>query len=248
VAPFLFYDYSTGFTVTGNDTLKASRIYNYDLRYEIYPGRGQVFSITGFYKKFKSPIEAVYQLNAVNPNITFQNSPDAAVSGFETEIRIVPGALLNTAAKFLNNLTLLANYAYINSKVVIPFSADIKIDRRLQGQAPYVFNTGLIYNDVKNEFGFSAFVNRTGARIFYGGNNYFADVWENGRTVVDCQISKSFYKQKVEVALNFKDLLAQKQYFFEDKNNNKKYDAVIDNDVQITTYGKLITLNIVMKF
>ena len=75
IAPFLFYDYSTGFSVAGNDTLVTAQIKNYDLRYEIYPGRGQVFSISGFHKKFKGPIEQVYQLNAVNPNINFQNTP-----------------------------------------------------------------------------------------------------------------------------------------------------------------------------
>ena len=244
VAPFLFYDYSTGFTVSGNDTLKASKIYNYDIRYEIYPGRGQVLSITGFYKKFKTPIETVYQLNAVNPNISYQNSPDATNVGFETEIRIIPGAILNKESKILNNVTLLANYAYINSKVTIPYSADVKIDRRLQGQSPYVFNAGFIYNDQKNTFGFSAFVNKTGPRVFYGGNNYFADVWENGRAVLDCQFSKSLFKQKMELSLNIKDLLAEKQYFFEDKKNNKKFDAAIDNQVQTTTFGKLVTLNI----
>ncbi len=248
IAPFLFYDYSTGFTVSGNDTLKAARIYNYDLRYEIYPGRGQVFSITGFYKKFKTPIETVYQLNAVNPNISYQNSPDATNIGAEAEIRILFGSLLKSKGAFLNNLTLMANYAYIKSKVIIPYSDEIKVERSLQGQSPYVINGGLLYNDEKHGFGLSAFVNRTGARIFYGGNNYFPDVWENGRTVVDFQITKSFIKQRLEIRANAKDLFAQRQYFFEDENNNKKLDMDSDNLVQTTTFGRVLSINIAYKF
>ncbi len=248
VAPFLFYDYSTGFTVTGNDTLKAAKIYNYDLRYEIYPGRGQVFSVTGFYKKFKTPIETVYQLNAVNPNISYQNSPDATNIGAEAEVRILVGSLFRSKGAILNNLTMMANYAYIKSRVVIPYSDEIKVERSLQGQSPYVLNGGLLYNDEKYGFGFSAFVNRTGARIFYGGNNYFPDVWENGRTVVDFQVSKSFMKQRLEIRANAKDVFAQKQYFFEDKNNNKRLDMDTDNLVQTTTFGRVLSLNITYKF
>ena len=248
IAPFLFYDYSTGFTVTGNDTLQAAKIYNYDVRYEIYPGRGQVFSITGFFKKFNSPIETVYQLNAVNPNISYQNSPDATNIGVEAEVRLVLGSLLKKKGAFLNNLTVMANYAYIKSKVVIPYSDSIKVERQLQGQSPYVVNAGLIYNDEKHAFGFSGFINATGPRIFYGGNNYFADVWENGRTSIDFQVSKSFFKQKLDIRLNVKDILAQKLYFFEDKNNNKKLDIDTDNLVQTTSYGSVISLNVAYKF
>ena len=248
IAPFLFYDYSTGFTVTGSDTLQASRIHNYDVRYEVYPGKGQVFSITGFYKKFKNPIETVYQLNAVNPNISYQNSPDATNIGFDAEIKIILGSLLKKQGAFLNNLTVLANYAYINSKVIIPFSEEIKVQRRLQGQSPYIINAGFIYNNEKSLFGISAFINRSGPRIFYGGNNFFPDVWENGRTVVDFQISKSLFKQKVDIRLNVKDLLARKQYFFEDMNNNKRLDMDSDNLVQTTSFGSVISLNISYKF
>ena len=248
IAPFLFYDYSTGFTVSGNDTLQTAKIQNYDVRYEIYPGRGQVFSLTGFYKKFKNPIETVYQLNATNPNISYQNSPDATNIGAEAEVRILLGSLMRKKGAFLNNLTVLANYAYIKSKVVIPYSDEIKVERQLQGQSPYVVNAGLIYNDEKNGFGISGFINRTGPRIFYGGNNYFPDVWENGKTMLDFQLSKTFMKQKLEIRANVKDLLAQKQYYFEDKNNNKKLDIDKDNLVQTTTYGRVITLNIAYRF
>ena len=89
---------------------------------------------------------------------------------------------------------------------------------------------------------------RVGPRIFYGGNNIFPDLWENGRTVVDFQLSKSLFKQKMDIRLNVKDLLTQKQFYFEDKNNNKKLDIDTDNLVQTTSYGSVISLNVAYKF
>ena len=247
IAPFLFYDYSTGFTVSGNDTLKTARITNYDVRYEIYPGKGQVFSVSGFYKKFRDPIENVYQENAVNPNLNYQNSPDATNIGVEAEIRLSLGSLVKNKGQFFNNLTIMANYAYINSKVVIPYSEERKVERRLQGQSPYIINTGILYTDEKNGFGWSAFANKSGARIFYGGNNYFPDLWENGRTTVDLQLYKTFFKKKLDVRLTAKDIFSPQLYFFEDKNNNKKLDTDKDNIVQANTFGKIFSINLTYK-
>lgn len=136
----------------------------------------------------------------------------------------------------------MTNFAYIKSKVIIPYSDEIKIERTLQGQSPYVINSGLMYNDEKHSFGLSAFINRIGPRIFYGGNNYFPDVWENGRTVIDFQFNKSLLHQKLELRISAKDLLAPKQYYFEDKNNNKKLDIETDNLVQTTTFGRVISI------
>ncbi len=247
VAPFLFYDYSTGFTVSGNDTLKTAQITNYDFRYEIYPGRGQVISISAFHKKFINPIEQVYQLNAVNPNITYQNSPEATVTGIETEVRLVLGSLLNKRSTILNNLTFLANYSWLKSKTIIPYSADINVERTMQGQSPFLINTGFIYNDERKGWGGSVFLNNSGPRVYIGGNNFYLDVWESGRNVVDFQVSKSLLKRKMDIRLNVRDLLAQKLNYFEDRNVNKKFDEGTDVLIQSNTFGRVISLSFTYK-
>jgi outer membrane receptor protein involved in Fe transport len=57
LAPFSFYDFNSSSAVVGNDTLKSTNITNLDLRFEWYPGNGQILSFTGFYKNFENAIE-----------------------------------------------------------------------------------------------------------------------------------------------------------------------------------------------
>src|SRR6185436_5879484 len=67
LAPFLFLDYATNFTYEGQPTLNRAKIKNYDFRYEVFPGKAQLFSVSAFYKEFINPIELI-QL----PNTTSQ--------------------------------------------------------------------------------------------------------------------------------------------------------------------------------
>ena len=46
LAPFAFYDFTTKFVTTGNENLKISKINNFDIRYEIYPANGQLFTFS----------------------------------------------------------------------------------------------------------------------------------------------------------------------------------------------------------
>lgn len=60
LAPFSFFDFYLNANVVGNPKLTQGSIYNADIRYEIYPGRNQLFSFSLFYKRFKNPIEFVF--------------------------------------------------------------------------------------------------------------------------------------------------------------------------------------------
>src|SRR5262249_23942651 len=42
--------------IVGDTSLVASRITNGDVRWEYYPRSGEVFAISGFYKKFRNPL------------------------------------------------------------------------------------------------------------------------------------------------------------------------------------------------
>lgn len=249
LAPFAFYDFNTQFVVSGNDTLKRASILNYDLRYEFYPGRGQVFSATGFYKDFTNPIEQV-MLGSSTDQVFYQNVPKAKAYGAELEFRVVLGAIFKAdSSKFLNNLTLYSNFAYIKSQVdVSKVIGSAAKERSLQGQSPYIFNAGLLYNDSDLGYSISAAVNRVGQRIAIVGNVQEPDLWENGRTVVDLQFGKNLLKNKLEIKFNIRDLLAQKQYFYQDVNNNKKFDKTTDDKVWITTYGRTFSLTFSYKF
>jgi hypothetical protein len=53
--------------------------------------------------------------------------------------------------------------------------------------------------------------NRIGPRIYIVGNNQFEEIWEYSRTVLDLQATKSFWKNRIELRFNIKDLLAKGQ-------------------------------------
>lgn len=213
LAPFIFYDFNTQFSLNGNPNLKRAQIDNYDLRFEWYPGAGQLLSVSGFYKKFTNPIELFQSQNA--QQIEYKNVPSAFAEGCEFEYRINIGNFYkndsNFIGKLLNNLTIFSNLALIKSEVDITNLQGATYKRPLQGQSPYLFNAGISYVDNKNNFSISAMGNRIGPRIYVVGNNLYQEVWEYSRTVVDLQATKSFLKNKLELRFTIKDLLAKGQ-------------------------------------
>ncbi len=58
LAPFGFYDFTTQFFTQGNADLKRASVQNYDFRYEIYPGKGQLFSVSYFIKDSKTQLKS----------------------------------------------------------------------------------------------------------------------------------------------------------------------------------------------
>ncbi len=211
LAPFQFYDFSINYTLEGNPLLKYCKIDNYDLRYEIFPGAGQLLSISGFYKNFVNPIEIFQQLN--KSNLKYGNADQGYAMGTELEYRVNIGNFYkndtNILGKILNNITLFSNLSLIKSEV--KGLVDYAYNRPLQGQSPYVFNAGISYVDNEHDFSVSAMANRVGPRIAYVGNYLFQEIWEYSRTVLDFQVTKSFLKKRLELRLNVKDALAKGQ-------------------------------------
>ena len=250
LAPFAFWDFNTEYLLSGNDTLTRATIDNYDLRYEIYPGRGQMFSVSGFYKNFLNPIE---QKAGNVKEISYVNTKRAQNFGLELEYRIILGTFMKNDSsilgKILNNLALFTNYAYIKSKVNVG-SDTIKATRPMQGQSPYLVNAGITYADNINNFSVSALVNRFGSRIYIVGNDITPDLWEAGRTVLDLQATKSFLKNKLEVRFTIKDALAKKQlqYFYSNKDKNINYNKSVDDVIWISTYGTVYSLSLSYRF
>ncbi len=249
LAPFAFYNFAMDNILSGNTNLKRALIDNMDVRYEIFPGAGQIFSISGFYKYFKNPIELVNRTGVSGASeLYYTNVSKVENYGIELEYRIKLDAFAKGASKqntFLSNTTLYTNLALIKSEVdVSQIIGSSSTSRPLQGQSPYIVNAGIQYTEPKSNFTFSASYNVVGRRIYIVGNVQEPDVWENQRNVIDLQISKSFLDKKLEVKLNVRDLLAQDLIFYQDINLNKKYDKNVDNRWQETTFGQTISLSL----
>ena len=246
-----WYDPETRLSVAGNPGLKRCFIRNYDIRLEYYPGRGQLVTVSGFYKYFNAPIER-YMWKGSENQIYYQNANYANVYGTEFEYRINAGALLKKdSIPFLNNLSLFSNLSFIRSVVNVEgINENVSKTRTMQGQAPYIVNTGITYADKKNGYSVTGMLNRVGERIYLVGNDQVPDRWEKARTIVDMQLTKSFMKNKLELKFNVKDLLHQSWIVYYKGNDRKSnaYNAKTDNINFIRNYGSVYSILISYNF
>ncbi len=253
LAPFLFYDYVSGYNVSGQSTLVRAKIRNYDFRVEFFPGRSQLFSISGFYKEFTDPLEFVTLPNTTSQAV-YVNSTSGKVYGVEAEFRTLLSTLFGIKKEnaFLSKFTWSANGAFMKSSVKLeglfglPLS-QLVTDRALQGQSPYIINTSLGYNDEKTGISSTLSVNRVGDRVAIGGTYNVPDIYEKARTVVDFQLAKSFMKNALELKVNAKDILAQHLNFYFDFDRSKSYS---DKDRYFSYYKapQIVSISATLKF
>ncbi len=217
---FGFFDYISKRVLIGNPDLKRSQNTNLDLKYEVFPGGGQILSVSGYYKYFKNPIEQVVSSGSVR-NVTFQNAESAKTYGLEIEARKNLG--------FLNKESILENFtAYLNASVIfstVNLNSLISevTNRALQGQSPYLVNAGIMFNDPKSNLSFNLLYNRIGERIAEVGYQGYADIYEKGRNMFDLQVAKRVMKNKGELRLNLSDILNEEILFYQNNNASKTY-------------------------
>jgi len=252
LAPFAFYNFVQLNIWSGDPNLKRALIDNYDLRFEWFPGASQILSVTGFYKKFLNPIEAVQRTGVSgDPELYFTNATRVTNIGGELEYRINLGFISKDTDYVFDNLTLYSNLAIIKSRVDTTGIIGAQI-RPLQGQSPYIINGGVNYSLPKLGLSFSASYNVVGPRIFVVGNVQEPHVWEKERHVLDFQLAKTFLKkQNLEMKLNVRDLLANNQVFYQDINKNGKYDKGLDskdNIVRSIYFGPSYSVNLSFRF
>ena len=274
LAPFLFYDFDTRFNTSGNPNLKITDIYNADLRYEYFLGKGQMLSVSTFYKNFKNPIEL--QALANNSNV-YQNASSGTNYGVELEFRLLASTLFGAKEnKFLDDLTIFSNLAVIRSEVDISNLTPTAVKTPLQGQSPYVFNAGLQYINKEAGWSFAANTNRVGDRITIHGNqttgNTAPAFWEKSRTFLDFQIAKNLLKNKIELKLNVRNALAQDLVFYQnnydlpgakevkgfdafvnkvftgDSQNKNGFDPKVDDEVIRNTFGRVFSFSMTYNF
>lgn len=249
LAPFTFYNFVQDNILSGNPQLKRAVIHNADLRFEWFPGGGQVFSISGFYKTFSNPIELINRTGTSGaPELYYANVAGATNYGSELEYRIKLGIFdKKTDSSFLDATTIYTNLALIRSVVDVSEVLGSGGNRPLQGQSPYIVNAGISFAPLNSTWSFNLSYNLIGQRIYIVGNVQEPHVWENGRNVIDFQIAKSF-TEKWEVKLNARDLLAQRLVYFQDLNGNQKFDSKTDNNWQEIQFGQTISLSVKYNF
>ena len=209
LSPSVYYDFDLAANVQGNFALKDCHVDNLDLRWEWYPGSGENISLAAFYKHFKNPIEWVYTMAGGTDVIySYDNAKDADSYGLELDIR----KRLDFIG--LRYFSLSFNGSLIHSRVHFPDGSN-ESDRAMQGQSPYLINTGLFYNNPRRALNIALLYNRIGKRIISVGrsegmerNVRVPDSYEMPRDAIDFSVSKTFFG-RLEVKFAVKDLLNQ---------------------------------------
>lgn len=246
LAPFSFFDFNNFVEIVGNSELQRAKITNLDLRYELFPGNGQLISGSVFFKHFQNPIEQTLNsdIGGGTLSTTYRNATSATNFGLELEYR----KSLEFIGAWFNRLTLATNLALIQSEVNLENVAGAS-NRPLQGQSPFVFNLSLNYKDEKNWSG-AISVNRVGKRIAFVGTDIYPDFYENPRWVIDLSVNKSLLKDKLEVKMNLADVLAQDLVFYQNKmgNTNTNFEENADNVMRRFRYGRTVSIGLSYKF
>lgn len=253
VSPSVFYDFDLASNVQGNTDLKPCYIQNVDFRYEFYPSKGEIISLAAFYKYFDSPIEWTYTVTGGTSLVySYMNAQRANNYGIELDIR------KDLSFIGLPGFSWSFNGALIKSRV--KFEAGSKEeDRPMQGQSPYLVNTGLFYKNDKLQLDVALLYNRIGKRIIGVGRSEgttsgnealrVPDSYEMPRDVIDLSASKKFGNHW-ELKLSIRDLLAQKVYYkqFADVHYSNGTSREVEQITRAYKPGRNIGVSAVYKF
>ncbi len=186
LAPFQFTEATSLRQLVGNPLLVPAEIVSADLRIDWFPGPGEIISFGGFMKDMTSPIEQVF-IAAASSAYSFQNALDGQVFGLEFDVQLA-GRRFSEA---LEHVSLSANLSVIESEVNVRAEGiyqPTNLTRPLEGQAPYVLNTGINY---ASPSGFEAglFYNRFGERLTAAGGSGLPDIFEQPRNALDATVA-----------------------------------------------------------
>lgn len=253
VSSSVYYDFDLASNVQGNTELKNCYVDNLDLRYEWYPSRGELISLAVFYKHFDSPIEWTYTVAGGTDLIySYKNAKSANNYGVELDIR------KNLGFIGLKDFSWSFNGALIKSKVQFEKGAKEE-DRPMQGQSPYLINTGIFYKNEPLKMDIALLYNRIGKRIIGVGrsegstgddsNSRVPHSYEMPRNTIDFSLAKKF-GEHLELKLNVRDLLAEKIYYkqFADVTYSDGSKKEVEEIARCYKPGRNIGLQAIYKF
>lgn len=195
--------------------LTETRIHNFDARWEMFFNQGQLLSLSLFYKTFDDPIELV-RIQAQQTSSEFQprNVGDGQVFGAEFEFRKNLGFISDRLQYFgvSSNVTVVESIIDMTEQ---EFNArknfekegqTIDETRQMAGQAPYIINAGLSYDNPEIGLDGGLFYNVQGETLTVVGGGLFPDVYTAPFNNLRLNLNKSFGRN-ASVNLSVSNLL-----------------------------------------
>ncbi|MGE0770652.1 MAG: TonB-dependent receptor [Cyclobacteriaceae bacterium] len=191
--------------------LSETRINNIDLRWENFMLGGQLFSVSAFYKSFDKPIELV-RIAEAQTSAEFQprNVGNGRLFGAEVEVK----KNLDFISPALEKFNVSGNFTFVQSQIDMTnrefnarknFERDgetIKNTRQMAGQAPYIINGGLSYENGDKGLDAGFFYNVKGPTLIVVGSGLYPDVFAQPFHSLNFNLNKSFGKDQ-RAGLNF---------------------------------------------
>ncbi|MEX0810819.1 MAG: TonB-dependent receptor [Chitinophagales bacterium] len=212
LAPFASFSFIGDFILLGNADLQRTLIDNVDLRWEMYPNPGEIFSASVFYKDFKNPIERAFNPLAPNSDeLNYRNVDRAQLIGVELEFR----KNLNFISEALQDLSLGGNFTYVYSRVDIAedelanirnLNPEAESTRPMFGQSPYIINAFINYDNDKTGTNVNMAFNIFGPRLAVVIPSATPNVYEKPRPSLNFSISQNIGKH-FALSLNANNLI-----------------------------------------
>ena len=213
LAPFEYVS-PTGRVTKGNPDLEKSEIYNWDLKYEMFPQSGQLFSATAFYKQINNPINLALTRGSSGYFFYANTGDKATIYGFELEAKT--DLIKNDDDEGILNITGNLTKMWLNQDLHKNFQYKNVTESSLQGASDFIINSSLSYSNKKeNEFSATLTGNYSSDKIFsLGGAPGYAnratlfndEIIEKGFVTLDLVVSKEL-TENLQVKLVGRNLL-----------------------------------------
>jgi outer membrane receptor protein involved in Fe transport len=251
LSPFEYVS-PTGRVTKGNPDLEKSEIYNFDLKYEMFPQRGQLFSAAVFYKQINDPIN-LSQTRGSSGYFIYSNTGEKAnVYGAELEAKT--DLIKNDDDEGILNLTGNVTKMWLTQDLLKDFQYKDVTTSSLQGASDFIANGSLSFsNNKEKEFTATLTGNYSSDKIFALGSPedfansdiyYNDEIIEKGFVSLDLVMSKELTKNLV-VKLVGRNLLnpeiKQTQFV-------KSFITNIETNETVLSYKKGSQLTVSMKY
>ncbi len=222
IAPFEYVS-TVGQVTRGNPNIEASLNRNFDLKWEFFPSRDQLFSLTGFYKLIEDPINKVQDRGSAGVFSYFNAGNEAKVYGIEVEGRVNlisgderPNLKLNMNASRMWHKQDLKEVVDENGNFVRTFRYKGLSETGLQGASDWIVNGSLNFStNTENPFEVTISGNYASDKIYALGSpefqtsgdiNYNDAIIEKGFISLDLILNKKM-TTNLKIGLSGKNIL-----------------------------------------
>ncbi|MFK7750830.1 MAG: TonB-dependent receptor [Kordia sp.] len=145
-----------------------SNVLNFDLKYEWFYGKGEIFSVSAFGKQISDPVNRVVAFDATGTQRYFRTGEKATVYGVEIEFRknILQNEDEETILSAGLNTTIMHTEQDLYDEIAGTYSVSFREDtEQLQGASPFIINADVSYSPTFGSY------KPTGNLVF----SYFSD-------------------------------------------------------------------------